>query len=204
VTARRETRGRSGPGWLSTLLGVLVLCSVGFLGGLVAGLVFENPRLVAGELAGRSEEVALAPADAPDEPAAPAERSQEEAGAEDRVAARAPRGLPAEAATRATPRPQRESAAAPSRRPAVASPPPQGTWLVQVGAFSDSRVAEKLAGDLRAKGFAVRIAPGAAAGDGRWRVRVGPVGSRPEAEELAARLKSQERLPTWVLNGAES
>lgn len=202
MTARRETRGRSGPGWLSTVLGVLVLCSVGFLGGLVAGVVFENPRLVAGELAGQSEEVALGGEDAPAGPVASAERPEAQGAAGERVAARAPRELPAEAATPAAPRPQPEPAAAPSR-PAVASPPPEGTWLVQVGAFSDSRVAEKLAGDLRKKGFAVRVAPAAEAGDGRWRVRVGPVDSRPHAEELAARLKSQERLPTWVLNGAE-
>ena len=71
---------------------------------------------------------------------------------------------------------------------------------VQVGAFSESRAAEKLAADLRAKGYPVYLSPGAGSGDARWRVRVGPLASKEEAGRTAARLKVEEKLPTWVLS----
>jgi DedD protein len=69
---------------------------------------------------------------------------------------------------------------------------------VQVGAFAESEPAEQLAGTLRDKGFATSISPGADSRSARWRVRVGPVATREEADRLAARLKSEQGLPTWV------
>jgi cell division protein FtsN len=38
----------------------------------------------------------------------------------------------------------------------------------------------------------------------RYKVRVGPLGSRSEAEQISERLKSEHRLPTWILAGATS
>jgi len=70
-------------------------------------------------------------------------------------------------------------------------------YAIQVGAFSESGSAEGLAASLRGKGFPAQVH--ASTGDGRWRVRVGPLGSSQEAERMASRLKSEERLPTWVL-----
>jgi cell division septation protein DedD len=52
---------------------------------------------------------------------------------------------------------------------------------------------------LEARGFDSYVIPGSHGGDGKWRVRVGPVPSREGADALAARLKSEEKLPTWVL-----
>jgi DedD protein len=68
-----------------------------------------------------------------------------------------------------------------------------------VGAFAESAPAEKLAERLRRKGLPVFVTPGAGQRDSRWRVRVGPLASRAEAERVAARLKSEDRLPTWVI-----
>ena len=67
---------------------------------------------------------------------------------------------------------------------------------VQVGAFTERRVADQLIAKLESKGFDAY----AAAGDGgAWRVRVGPYRDRPGAEKAAAKLKQEEKLPTWVL-----
>ena len=44
------------------------------------------------------------------------------------------------------------------------------------------------------------MTPGARSDGARWRVRVGPVADRAEAERLSARLKRDEKLPTWVLD----
>jgi cell division septation protein DedD len=38
----------------------------------------------------------------------------------------------------------------------------------------------------------------------RWRVRVGPVKTRAEAESLSARLKREQKLPTWILSEEKS
>ena len=74
---------------------------------------------------------------------------------------------------------------------------------MQVGAFSDGGVAESLATSLEGKGFPAYVSPSAGSTEQRWRVRVGPVATRVEADALASRLKSDELLPTWVLNQAE-
>ena len=71
---------------------------------------------------------------------------------------------------------------------------------MQVGAFAESSAAEELASSLRSSGLPVYVSPSAAAaGDQRWRVRVGPLATREEADRIAARLKTKEKLPTWVL-----
>ncbi|MCG8590851.1 MAG: SPOR domain-containing protein [Proteobacteria bacterium] len=182
----RRKREPSGPGWLATLVGFAVLAGLGFTFGLVAGIVVEEPELVVDHLAGEGEEVAWPdPLEAPD-------------GGEPRAAAPDP-GLPSVA--------ERPPAASPPRRPEAPKesrePRPTGTgsgFAVQVGAFADSGSAEALAAALTRKGFTVYLAPAPAQGDQRWRVRVGPVGSRDEAEVMARRLKTEEKLPTWVLS----
>jgi DedD protein len=169
---RRGARGRSP---LVRLVGLCLLAIPGFALGLLAGVAWEEPGLLVGHFFGRSEEVAWSegPAEAP------------ESTAEELPAVAAP-GPPA-GATR--------------MRPEVLSPGPSaGRFAVQVGAFSESRAAERLAESLRGKGFEVYVSPGAKAGEARWRVRVGPLPSREEAERSATRLKVEEKLPTWVLD----
>jgi DedD protein len=198
-------RARRGRGALWSLIALVLVAIPGFALGLFAGVLWEDPGLILGDLAGNTQEV-------PWGPPAP--------GSED---APAPEQAPLAAATpeTATPEPAPAAAAqAPAvsaRTPDVAAPPPaapravpsaerasapaaKGRLSVQVGAFGDSRAAEQLADKLRGTGLPVYVSPSAAAeGAKRWRVRVGPIATREEADRIAARLKSKEKLPTWVL-----
>ena len=81
------------------------------------------------------------------------------------------------------------------------APPPiiRLGFSVQVGAFADGGAAEDVRQKLRGKGFDTYIISPKESGDGKWRVRVGPVPKKGAAEKLASRLKTEERLPTWVL-----
>jgi len=198
--AARGREARSGSGWLVTVLGLGVLGLVGFGVGFLAGGLFEEPALVAQQLLGGTERVAWGPERTPGT-AAPA-----------RVADAAPVAEPlapepAEASEPAPPPPVAlappPAEAAPAPRPAerpVRLAPSFGRLAIQVGAFAESHAAEQLADRLRTKGYAVYLSPGAGETRARWRVRVGPFASREEADRSAARLKAEERLPTWVLD----
>lgn len=224
------------PGWITSLLGAVVLIAGGFLVGLVFGVVSEEPDLVVEHIAGGSEEVAwdAAPAapgapgtaeaaEAAGEPVAPdvaappremAAGGDTAAGGEPEVmdlAAAAPEPEPSTARTPgpAAPapaaRPARPRSEAPRAEPAEVAPPrqvavraPEGGFAIQVGAFSESDSAERLAHGLSEDGFPTYVTPGA--GAGRWRVRVGPFETRERAEAIAGRLEKEQGLPTWVLS----
>jgi len=81
--------------------------------------------------------------------------------------------------------------------PQVASAP-RTRFVVQVGAFAQSLEAEKLEAQLRRKGLPAYVQPATGERDSRWRVRVGPLATRDEADKVAAKLKTQEKLPVWV------
>ena len=186
-TGRRARRGR---GWLVTLLGLALVAIPGFALGLFAGVLWEDPGLILGDLAGETKEVSWGQSPAAEAPAgAPAEAApagEEAEGTTPDVAAAPPPAPP-------VPLPSADRAAAPAQRP-------PGKLSVQVGAFGESKAAEQLADSLRSSGLPVYVSPSAAAaGEQRWRVRVGPIATREEAERIAARLKSKEKLPTWVL-----
>ncbi len=223
MTARRSG-GRDGEaGWVASLLGAAVLIVGGFALGLVFGLVAEEPELVVGHLAGRGEQVpwqpeaeAEAPAQAEVEPADAEEpdigafrrlfvRTQDASGRV--VADAAPlRDLPEvgaapEVVVRAPERAELEAVAAlrtAPRAPLVSAD--RVGFAVQVGAFVDSKAADRIYRELRDKGFDAYISPASRSGDDRSRVRVGPVASKADAQALASRLKREERLPTWVLS----
>ena len=183
--ARRSNtnRRRFGLGWLTSLLGVLILVAGGFVLGLVVGVVFEEPELVAGHVAGRSTEIDWAAS---------------------QVSGRSAKETQAWFAT------EREGASESVREtPSVAAAPPafvglsgSHEFVIQVGAFADSLAAQGLAERLRGSGYLTHVI--APHDDDRWRVRVGPVPGRVAADELALRLKSEERLPTWVLRDSGS
>jgi len=164
------------------LLGLLLLAVPGFAVGLLAGVVWREPGLVATHLFGGTREVAWG--------------SPAGAGATD-AAAPAATG---------------DVAAAPPVAPAAREPAPiaaieaepTARLAVQVGAFGDAASAEKLVGTLRRKGFPAFVSPGTGDAGARWRVRVGPMTSRDEADRTAARLKTEERLPTWVIEEGRS
>jgi DedD protein len=196
----RGLEERSGRGWLVTLLGLGLLGLVGFGLGFLAGGLFEEPELVAQQLLGGSERVAWGPERALAPPA-------REGVAGTGPGAEPPVREPAEAGEPAAPPPV--ALAPPPLAPAPATPPvqrparlaaPFGRLAIQVGAFAESQAAEQLAERLRSKGYAVYLSPGAGEARARWRVRVGPFASREEADRSAARLKAEERVPTWILD----
>jgi cell division septation protein DedD len=186
--------------------------------GLVVGVVKEEPELVMGHLAGQSEEVRWSEHDTglgtPDvgaagpyaEPIAESEAYELApptgndgfdagvAAAEDTASRPAYEAAPPEPVRTAV-----RAAPAPAPRAAPSASAGQG-FSVQVGAFAESEAAERVASDLRGKGFPVYVSPKAGSRDGRWRVRVGPVASRGKADEIAQQLKTREGLPTWVLS----
>jgi DedD protein len=187
---------------------VVLLVVVGFALGLVAGAAFEEPSLVADHLAGRTTEVPLA-----DEPAArEAEGRAVEAPDASPVAAvpepaeapRRPLGAPRDASpppAEAAPRPRPEAAPP----PAVAAAPPRTApaaadgFAIQVGAFAERGAAQALADRLQGLEHPAYVVA-EEQGRARFKVRVGPFSGRSEAERLAARLKREQRLPTWILS----
>ncbi len=165
------------------ILGLILLAIPGFALGVLAGVAWEEPGLLARHLLGRSVDVPWG-AEARSQPAPPPASA---------VAAEKP--LPPVAAP-AKPKPP----SATRLRAEVITPAAAARFAVQVGAFSESRAAESLAAGLRTRGFDVYVSPSATPGGSRWRVRVGPLPSRERAESVAARLKAEEKLPTWVLD----
>lgn len=180
--------------WISTLLGGTVLAIAGFGFGMLAGGLWESPGLVFHYLLGNTEEVALV---AMETPAPAAERVEiVSAPSTDRAVETVEiRSSPSRAAE------ELDLPAVSAKPPAEPKAPvPAARMAIQVGAFAESRTAEKLASGLRSKGYRVYLSPGTGAGDARWRVRVGPFASEEEARKTAARLKAKEKLPTWVLS----
>jgi cell division septation protein DedD len=71
---------------------------------------------------------------------------------------------------------------------ASASASPQsGAWMVQLGSFASRANAERLAQQLRARGFQVSVSQGST-GRRLYRVRAGPAPTRAAATQLAAKL----------------
>lgn len=77
--------------------------------------------------------------------------------------------------------------AADSKAPAVS---PTGMWAVQLGSFSSQANAERLAADLRNKGYAAFLSQLDTTSGKLHRVRVGPQNNRDSAEAIAAKLNS--------------
>jgi cell division protein FtsN len=177
-----------------------MLAIPGFALGALAGLLWEDPGLVAAYLFGGTQEVAWAPEEGdhalPPVAAAPEPVDQAPPAA---AAAEAPAARPAAPSPTPTPAPapKREARVSPPVRTAAAAV--AGKLSIQVGAFSERAGADRLADALRGKGFPVRVLAGESSGASRWRVRVGPLTSRSEAEKTAARLKREEKLPTWIV-----
>lgn len=197
--ASDDRRKRPRQHWGKALFGIVVLIVGGFLLGLIVGVVSEEPELVVGHVTGRSTEIAWGPGDEVVQPDTVARRAEPAPEPERVASASVPEGpLPSVSAKPPIPAPT------PTAREQVAEKADayEEAFLIQVGAFADGKSAEGVASGLRSKGYPVSVL--APSSDKRWRVRVGPVSSRPEAERMAGRLKSEERLPTWVLRDPAS
>ena len=171
---------------------------LGFGVGIVAGTAYEEPELVADHLAGRTTEVVL-------EEEALAETPDVAAAAPTAAGLERPAAALGEGALEEAPEAELAAPAAVSRASAVSLPSPAraapavaaaGSFSIQVGAFSSEGAARQLAGELGKQGYRAYLID---EGDGaRWKVRVGPLRSKGEAEDVSARLKSEQRLPTWI------
>jgi cell division septation protein DedD len=179
----------------------VAVISVGFALGIVGGIVWEEPGLVLAYLTGGTKRIDWGADSDPDE--AVADREPPRAPS---VAAAPPLGV-RDAPKAPAPQRERIKAAEISRvaKPAdpptakVVAPPSVAGFAVQVGAFSDEQAARVLADSLRRDGYAVYLSRGEGEA-GAWRVRVGPLPSKEEAERTGHRLKSEHKLPTWVLS----
>ena len=178
----------AGQGILITLVGILLLVTVGFVIGLVVGVVSEEPELVVGHVAGRSTEVdwSLPVEETPVRPVSEEDSwpaaAQVDSVVETEVAAvevgtvtDSPEALP----------------------PVSARGALDPSFAIQVGAFGEESPAKGMAERLRKAGYSVMLLPPTE--DHRWRVRVGPIAGKSVADELARRLKVEEGLPTWVI-----
>lgn len=73
------------------------------------------------------------------------------------------------------------------------APPPissHAAWAVQLGSFANRPNAERLARQLKGKGFSVYVVTGGTVAAARYRVRVGPLADRSSAERTVTKLKS--------------
>ncbi len=209
--------------WLPLIGGGAVLCLLGFGLGVLIGVLFEEPNLLVGHMAGDSQEVRLesttpseekpanekieAPTEPVTAPVAPRDASREE---EIVAKAEAPQTSMAKPSAHPTQnsvalRDVVSGAAKGALLPAVSAAKSDtgtsvatGKFVIQVGAFSNDTQAAEMVKRLQGKGYDSFVASGEG-GDARWRVRVGPFQSREVAEQMATKLKQQEKLPTWIL-----
>ncbi len=178
-----------------TLVGLLLLAVPGFALGLLAGVAWEEPGLLASHLLGRTTEASWGDRRVAEEQALPDVAARSGDVTRMRPEVLSPGGREAVPGVAAAVLSTGTAPVAVSARV-----PDAGRFAVQVGAFGESATAERLARRLREKGWPVYVTPGAQSGESRWRVRVGPHPTREQASEAAAQLKTQEKLPTWVLD----
>jgi DedD protein len=121
----------------------------------------------------------------PGESAAPAPREPEpaRATATPNPMSVAPAAAPSVAAPARVEPPRSEPAAVPVPRAE------RGSFVVQLGTFGSRANADRLARDMKARGFSAFVVPVASNGRELFRVRVGPTRDRASAESLAAELK---------------
>jgi len=177
MAARRKRLrgGDSAFSWVLTGLSGLGLIVGGFGAGVLLGVVTEEPTVLTGHWAGRSERVALRPAAA--EPTS-------------RTSTR----VPSDSVKRIEPE------AAPAARtllPPVAAA--RSGYAVQVGSFSSSEAAQAMKRRLAERGYGSFISAEGRGAARRWRVRVGPYSAKDGAGRAATKLQNGEGLATWLV-----
>jgi cell division septation protein DedD len=99
---------------------------------------------------------------------------------------------------RPTPAPQtKPQPAAPAAAAATGTAPQSGTWVLQVHALRDAKVANGIVQRLTKKGYPAFVVPSGAPA-GMYRVFVGRYKDRGEAERVADRLKKEEQFNPWI------
>ena len=100
----------------------------------------------------------------------------------------APKAVPAAlAAPRVSSATAKPSAAA---KPSSAGAGAAEAWMVQLGVFANRTNADRLAQELKGKGFRVAVSEASGGGRKLFRVRAGPLADRSAATDLAARLRA--------------
>jgi DedD protein len=89
------------------------------------------------------------------------------------------------------------AATAPAPQQTVATPPQPGTWVLQVHALRDAKVANGIVQRLSKKGYPAYLAASGAP-TSMYRVLVGRYKDRAEAERVAERLKKEEQFNPWI------
>jgi DedD protein len=112
---------------------------------------------------------------------------------------------PGAAQSRAQPSPAAEPAApepppAPQEPAAEPAAGPLGSWVVQVGSFSNESNAVGLRDKLRQGGFTTQVEKVRVSGKTHYRVRVGPFLERDEAEQKRNQLADKFKLSGRVLS----
>jgi len=182
---KRARQSDSALSWVATGLAGTGLIVGGFGAGVLLGIVSEEPSILTGHWAGRSERVALRP------PASASERS------------RAGRRVAVSPQASAAPTPSAAAHPRPARGPlppvAAAAP----GYAVQVGSFSSSGSARAMKRRLAEQGYESFVSVGGTGAGRRWRVRVGPFAARARADRIAGRLEGREGLATWIVTLGE-
>lgn len=76
---------------------------------------------------------------------------------------------------------------------------PNKIYTVQVGAYKEMAIAEKVRNKLKIKGYPAYIVEKKISQEGTiYKVRVGEMPNRDKAEEIAKRIKEKERMSTFV------
>jgi cell division septation protein DedD len=83
--------------------------------------------------------------------------------------------------------------AAPKPHQAAPEGSGSGGWGVQLGVFASKENAERLAVDVRTKGFKVSVSPVTSGKRKLYRVRVGPAADKSAAQDLQSKLKAAGR-----------
>jgi DedD protein len=101
---------------------------------------------------------------------------------------------PERVAEKLTDKPAEPSASKPIEKPVdrpadKPTSPPTGGWAVQVASFGVRATSERIADDLKAKGFSAYVMSVAVKEQTMYRVRVGPVRDREAAEALLKKVK---------------
>ena len=96
---------------------------------------------------------------------------------------------PAPVVAKATPEPAAKPAADIEEPASEATKSSTGMWAVQLGSFGSAENAERLAADLRKKGYAAFLSEVDTKSGHLERVRIGPQKDRASAEAMAEKLK---------------
>lgn len=88
------------------------------------------------------------------------------------------------------PAPREQPAAARAETLKKTESRPTSGWAIQVGSFASRANADRLARDLKGKGFATTVSSSTSKGKRLWRVRVGPEADRSAAVALGTKLRA--------------